>query len=101
MKRRVIDPMRTAACVGVLVMSSLVLGPTADAATARVDLKDARGKSVGYGSLRDTPEGVKVTATFTDLPPGEHAFRAQRGALRAAVRVGRQPLQSDASAARP
>lgn len=49
------------------------LVPVAGAATARVDLKDARGVDVGEARLEDTTGGVKITATFTELPPGEHA----------------------------
>jgi Cu-Zn family superoxide dismutase len=52
----------------------LVLGSTADAATARAELRNARGDRVGSATLQDTAEGVKLSATFNDLPPGEHAF---------------------------
>jgi superoxide dismutase, Cu-Zn family len=48
--------------------------PFVAAASARAELKDARGTHVGEASFQDSPEGVKVTATFTDLPPGEHAI---------------------------
>ena len=49
------------------------LVPDAGAASARVDLKDERGADVGEARLEDTSGGVKITATFTELPPGEHA----------------------------
>jgi superoxide dismutase, Cu-Zn family len=49
------------------------LVPMAGAASARVDLKDARGADVGEARLEDTSGGVKITATFTELPRGEHA----------------------------
>ena len=75
MRRRVIRPMRlSAAGLGVLAMSWLLIAPIADAATARADLKEAGGVKVGEASLQDTPQGVKISATFTDLPAGEHAF---------------------------
>jgi Cu-Zn family superoxide dismutase len=48
--------------------------PVVRAASARAELKDARGTHVGEAAFQDSPEGVKVTATFTDLPPGEHAI---------------------------
>jgi len=48
--------------------------PFVGAASARTELKDARGTHVGEATFQDSPEGVKVTATFTDLPPGEHAI---------------------------
>src|SRR6266849_4157412 len=75
MRRRVIRPTRlSAAGLGVFAMSWFLIAPIADAATARADLKDAGGVKVGEASLQDTPQGVKVSATFTDLPAGEHAF---------------------------
>jgi Cu-Zn family superoxide dismutase len=41
-----------------------------------VTLKDAMGKNVGTAKLSDGPggKGVKIAATLTGLPPGEHAF---------------------------
>ena len=60
--------------LGLLAMAGLCVAPAADAATARAELKDAQGKSVGDATLQDTPDGVKLTATFNGLPPGEHAF---------------------------
>jgi len=50
------------------------LVPVAGAASARVDLKDERGADVGEARLEDTTGGVKITATFSELPPGEHAI---------------------------
>jgi len=43
-----------------------------NAGSARAELTDGRGTHVGEAMFRDSPDGVKVTATFTDLPPGEH-----------------------------
>jgi Cu-Zn family superoxide dismutase len=62
------------ACVVACATAWLVFGSTADAAAARAQLKNAAGEKVGDASLQDTPEGVKVSATFIDLPPGQHAF---------------------------
>lgn len=42
--------------------------------TAHAQLVDAQGKNVGTVRFRETPNGVIVQATFTGLPPGEHAF---------------------------
>jgi Cu-Zn family superoxide dismutase len=75
MAQRVIYPMRvSAAWLGAFALGWLVLGSTAHAASARADLKNAQGEKVGEASLVETAEGVKVSARFTDLPPGEHAF---------------------------
>jgi superoxide dismutase, Cu-Zn family len=62
------------ACVVACATTWLVFGSTADAAAARAELKNAAGERVGEASLQDTAEGVKVSATFIDLPPGQHAF---------------------------
>ena len=92
MRRRVIGPTRlSAAGLGVFAMSWLLIAPIADAATARADLKDAGGVKVGEASLQDTPQGVKVSATFTDLPAWRARLPcARRGPMRAALRVGRR-----------
>ena len=75
MKPRVIHPRRlSAAWIGALAIRWFALGSIADAATARADLKNAGGVKVGEASLQDIPGGVKVSATFTALPPGQHAF---------------------------
>jgi Cu-Zn family superoxide dismutase len=57
-----------------LAVNGLSTVPTAAAETARAQLKDAHGARIGEATLQDTAEGVKVTATFTELPPGDHAF---------------------------
>lgn len=41
--------------------------------TARADLKNAEGKSVGSADLRETKESVFVILRVHDLPPGLHA----------------------------
>ena len=66
--------MRTHVSVAVFVVWWLWFVPLVNAASARAELKDANGTHVGEAMLQDSPEGVKVTAAFTDLPPGEHAI---------------------------
>ncbi len=44
------------------------------AATAQVRLVSVENKPVGEAVLRDTPNGVLITAKLHDLPPGEHGF---------------------------
>jgi superoxide dismutase, Cu-Zn family len=39
-----------------------------------VDLKDAKGGSVGTAVLSQTKGGVKIKLDLKDLPPGEHAI---------------------------
>jgi superoxide dismutase, Cu-Zn family len=75
MKVHVIHPGRFAgASFAALAFGWMLIVPTVDAETARAELKDARGVRVGEASLQDTPQGVKVSATFSELPPGEHAI---------------------------
>ena len=74
MGHQVIHPMRGAAWIGVFAMSWLPFAAIANAETARADLRNAGGVKVGQASLQDTSDGVKVSATFTDLRPGQHAI---------------------------
>ncbi|HYD50892.1 MAG TPA: superoxide dismutase family protein [Terriglobales bacterium] len=39
-----------------------------------VQMKDAKGQSVGVVRLHETPQGVLMHADFTGLPKGPHAF---------------------------
>ena len=39
-----------------------------------VELKDAKGQSVGTATLSETKGGVKIKGNFKNLPPGEHAL---------------------------
>jgi Cu-Zn family superoxide dismutase len=43
-------------------------------ATARAELKDPKGQTVGTVTLTETPHGTLVKGTFSNLPAGEHAF---------------------------
>ena len=64
--------MNILAFAGVLFLSSYTAN--ADAQNqARADLKDAQGKTVGTASLRETKDGVLVTANVKALPQGLHA----------------------------
>jgi len=75
MRQRVIHLMRPrAGLAAVVAMCWFWVVPVVDAATARAELKDARGTKVGGATLVDTPGGVKISARFTELPPGEHGF---------------------------
>ena len=73
----VIHPMLGTVALAVMTASWLWLASIASVAsaeTARAILKNASGEKVGDASLQDSPDGVKVSATFTDLPPGQHAI---------------------------
>lgn len=65
---------RTPVVLSAFVICWFWLVPFVGAESARVELKDLRGKHVGEAALQDSPDGVRLRATFTDLPPGEHAI---------------------------
>jgi superoxide dismutase, Cu-Zn family len=66
--------MRTHLTVIAFILCWFWFVPFVDAASARAELKDAHGTHVGEAMFQDSAEGVKMKATFTDLPPGEHAI---------------------------
>jgi Cu-Zn family superoxide dismutase len=45
-----------------------------DAATAKAELKDAKGAVVGQATLTDSPNGVLIHVVLTGMPAGPHAF---------------------------
>lgn len=50
------------------------LAPAAKPETARAELKNLEGKSVGEITLRQAPNGVIIHLKLKHLPQGEHAF---------------------------
>jgi Cu-Zn family superoxide dismutase len=46
----------------------------AGGAMVRADVKDQKGQSVGEVTLTETPHGVLVKGTLSNLPPGDHAI---------------------------
>lgn len=45
-----------------------------NAETAKAELRDATGKSIGIVVMNETPHGVLMHATLMGAPPGVHAF---------------------------
>lgn len=43
-------------------------------ATARAELKDQKGQPVGEVTLTETPHGVLIKGTLSNIPAGEHAI---------------------------
>ena len=60
------------ACGYVLLLASLAFGNSA--ATAKADLTDSKGASVGTAKLNETPKGVSLDLDVSNLPPGVHGF---------------------------
>ncbi|HZH17492.1 MAG TPA: superoxide dismutase family protein [Archangium sp.] len=46
----------------------------ATGATARAELKDQKGQSLGEVTLSETPHGILIKGTLSNIPAGEHAI---------------------------
>ncbi|HTR34812.1 MAG TPA: superoxide dismutase family protein [Bryobacteraceae bacterium] len=57
--------------VGVSLLAVSLYGASK---SVTVEMKDAKGESVGMATLSATKGGVKIKADFKNLPPGEHAL---------------------------
>jgi Cu-Zn family superoxide dismutase len=62
--------------VTLFAASALVVfaGTVAQSPAARAELKNVKGEAVGTVQLTETPAGVLLHATLSNLPPGAHAF---------------------------
>ena len=49
--------------------------------TARSEIRDAQGRSLGVVELEETDFGVKLSGTLTGLSPGEHGFHIHETGL--------------------
>ena len=67
---RIVGPL---AVVVALAVSQASAASSPGTESAMATLLDGQGKAVGEAVLTQTPQGVLVTATLHDLPPGLHA----------------------------
>ena len=58
----------------IMLISPIPVYGQGDVLTARAELFDPSGKSVGTVSLEETPHGVLLNAGLRGMPPGVHAF---------------------------
>jgi superoxide dismutase, Cu-Zn family len=66
--------MKTMIGLAMVIVTGILCTGIADAQTARAELKDADGKTVGDAVLEQRANDVRITANFTGVPPGTHAF---------------------------
>ena len=64
--------MRTIAAVVMVAASAVLLAQAPE--SAKAELKDAMGKTIGQATLTDSPHGVLVHVAMTGAPEGPHAF---------------------------
>lgn len=58
---------------GLVLLLSMSI-PLCAQQTAHADLIDAKGQKIGTATLEQTPDGVEISLSAAQLPPGVHGF---------------------------
>lgn len=73
--------MRTITGIATLIAIGILFAGVADAQSARAELKDANGNTVGEAVLDQRGDDVQITTNFTGIPAGNAGKRIACGVI--------------------
>lgn len=69
-----VRPAVAMAAAALFALTPHLLSAQSQGATAKAELKDGKGQTIGTADLQGTPHGVLVKLHLTKAPAGQHAF---------------------------